>query len=218
MAIKCNNCGATMLDTVNFCTECGTKLEKIEETISRCINCGSELKEGANFCVECGTPIENNVQSEVSETNDSSIEIENNELEQEVSQTDIEIDAIPDNTAEEESKADIIERIPDDLDLSKSIIDVKYVFDKETCLNDMFFGMLDYNGKAHKQGYELFEYDEDTRTLTGNFAPNNSNKGGGFFSGFKHGWKEAGIRTDFLKFCKLCESIAKSSSVKIQNL
>ena len=217
MAIKCNNCGAMLPDTVNFCTECGTKLDKVEEITSTCSNCGAELREGANFCVECGTPIKSNVQSEVSETNDSSIEIENNELEQELTQTDIETDAISDNVTEEEAKTDVIERIPENLDF-KSIIDVKYVFDKKTCLNDMFFGMIDYNGKAHKQGYKLFEYDDDTCTLSGNFTPNNSNKGGGFFSGFKHGWKEAGIRTDFLKFCKLCESIARSSSVKIQNL
>ena len=78
--------------------------------------------------------------------------------------------------------------------------------------------MNDYNGKAIKQGYRLFEYDEETRTLTGNFAPNNSNRGGGFFSGFMQGWKEAGIQADFLKFCKFCESIAKSSSVKIQSI
>lgn len=218
MAIKCNNCGATMLDTVNFCTECGTKLEKIEETISRCINCGSELKEGANFCVECGTPVESSVQSEESETNDSPIEMESNESKLDATQTDIETDAVSDNVTEEEFKADVIERIPENLDLSKSVIDVKYVFDKETCLNDMFFGMIDYNGKAHKHGYELFEYDEDTCTLSGNFAPNTSNKGGGLFSGFKKGWKEAEIQIDFLKFCKLCESIARSSSVKIQNL
>ena len=218
MAIKCNNCGTMLPDTVNFCTECGTKLDKVEETKSTCSNCGAELREGANFCVECGTPIESSVQSEEPKTNDSPVEMENNESELEATQTDIETDAISDNVTEEEFKADVIERIPENLDLSKSVIDVKYVFDKETCLNDMFFGMFDYNGKAHKQGYELFEYDEDTCTLLGNFAPNNSNKGGGFFSGFKHGWKEAGIRTDFLKFCKLCESIARSSSVKIQNL
>ena len=217
MAIKCNNCGAMLPDTVNFCTECGTKLDKVEEITSTCSNCGAELREGANFCVECGTPIESSVQSEEPKTNDSPVEMENNESELEATQTDIETDAISDNVTEEEAKTDVIERIPENLDF-KSIIDVKYIFDKETCLNDMFFGMNNYNGKAIKQGYRLFEYDEETRTLTGNFAPNNSNKGGGFFSGFKHGWKEAGIRTDFLKFCKLCESIAKSSSVKIQNL
>lgn len=218
MAIRCNNCGAMLPYTVNFCTECGTKLDKVEEMKSTCSNCGAELREGANFCVECGTPIERSVQFEESETNDFLFEMESKESELEAPQTEIETDMVSDNVTEEELKADVVERIPENLDLSRSVIDVKYIFDKETCLNDMLFGMNDYNGKAIKQGYELFEYDEDTRTLLGNFAPNNSNKGGGFFSGFKQGWKEAGMRIDFLKFCKLCESIARSSSVKIQNL
>ena len=217
MAIKCNNCGTMLPDTVNFCTECGTKLDKVEVTTSTCSNCGAELREDANFCVECGTPVKSNVQSEKPETNNYPVGIENNEPELEAPQADIETDTVSDNVTEEEAKTDVIERIPENLDF-KSIIDVKYIFDKETCLNDMFFCMNDYNLKAWKQGYELFEYDEDTRTLLGNFAPNNSNRGGGFFSGFKRGWKEAGIRADFLKFCKLCESIAKSSSVKIQSM
>ena len=70
MAIKCNNCGAMLPDTVNFCTECGTKLDKVEETKSTCSNCGSELREGANFCVECGSvqTQENNIDGEVSDS------------------------------------------------------------------------------------------------------------------------------------------------------
>ena len=70
MAIKCNNCGTMLPDTVNFCTECGTKLDKVEETKSTCSNCGSELREGANFCVECGSvqTQENNIDGEVSDS------------------------------------------------------------------------------------------------------------------------------------------------------
>lgn len=81
MAIRCNNCGAMLPYTVNFCTECGTKLDKVEEMKSTCSNCGAELREGANFCVECGTPIERSVQFEESETNDFLFEMESKESE-----------------------------------------------------------------------------------------------------------------------------------------
>ena len=130
MAIKCNNCGAMLPDTVNFCTECGTKLDKVEEITSTCSNCGAELREGANFCVECGTPVKSNVQSEEPETNNYPVGIENNEPELEAPQADIETDTVSDNVTEEESEADVIERIPENLDLSRSVIDVKYIFDK----------------------------------------------------------------------------------------
>lgn len=56
MGVKCNNCGTIVPDTTNFCTECGTKIDRCE-TKSVCIHCGAELREGANFCVECGTKI-----------------------------------------------------------------------------------------------------------------------------------------------------------------
>ena len=53
MAIKCNNCGAMLPDTVNFCTECGTKIERE----LKCSNCGALLAENAKFCMECGTKV-----------------------------------------------------------------------------------------------------------------------------------------------------------------
>lgn len=65
--MKCSNCGANISDTANFCTRCGTKIEKVEKKIEQsvCHNCGETLRKGASFCVKCGTPIQKQSEKSV---------------------------------------------------------------------------------------------------------------------------------------------------------
>lgn len=53
MADKCKHCGASVIETAKFCSECGAKIERE----LKCVNCGTLLAENAKFCMECGTPI-----------------------------------------------------------------------------------------------------------------------------------------------------------------
>ena len=51
----CAKCGARLLDTDQFCPECGAKV--IRE--KRCPDCGAVLREGTKFCHKCGRLVEN---------------------------------------------------------------------------------------------------------------------------------------------------------------
>ena len=50
MADKCKHCGASVIETAKFCSECGAKIERE----LKCANCGTLLAENAKFCMECG--------------------------------------------------------------------------------------------------------------------------------------------------------------------
>lgn len=50
--MKCNTCGADLIQEQKFCSMCGAKVS------NRCKKCGAELNEGARFCVECRTMAE----------------------------------------------------------------------------------------------------------------------------------------------------------------
>lgn len=50
----CTKCGARLLDTDQFCPECGTKVIKEK----RCPDCGAVLREGTKFCHKCGRLVE----------------------------------------------------------------------------------------------------------------------------------------------------------------
>lgn len=49
--MKCTNCGASLMDTDQFCPECGARV--IRE--KRCPECGALLREGTKFCHKCGS-------------------------------------------------------------------------------------------------------------------------------------------------------------------
>ena len=49
----CTNCGAHLMDSDQFCPECGAKAIKDR----RCPECGAVLREGTKFCHKCGRPI-----------------------------------------------------------------------------------------------------------------------------------------------------------------
>lgn len=53
--MKCQRCGAELLDTDTFCVKCG---QKVGEP-ARCPVCGEILREGTKFCHKCGTAVNN---------------------------------------------------------------------------------------------------------------------------------------------------------------
>lgn len=46
----CTNCGASMMETDQFCPKCGAKAIKDR----RCPDCGAVLRDGVKFCPKCG--------------------------------------------------------------------------------------------------------------------------------------------------------------------
>ena len=50
----CRNCNCEYEDNVNFCPQCGSKLESDKF----CSNCGKKLSPDAKFCPECGAKVE----------------------------------------------------------------------------------------------------------------------------------------------------------------
>lgn len=51
--MRCQRCGAELLDTDTFCVKCGKRVDEIP----KCSECGEELREGTRFCHKCGTPV-----------------------------------------------------------------------------------------------------------------------------------------------------------------
>ena len=50
--VPCPSCGKQNTAGVNFCADCGGKMEVAKVP---CVKCGAELREGAKFCSECGS-------------------------------------------------------------------------------------------------------------------------------------------------------------------
>ena len=55
----CQNCGMSLENSDEFCTECGERQEKREEHNNHrfCEECGTEIVTGESFCTNCGQPI-----------------------------------------------------------------------------------------------------------------------------------------------------------------
>ena len=51
---KCEKCGLSFSDDVNFCPKCG---EKLVEEKATCPSCGAPIEEGALFCTQCGAKL-----------------------------------------------------------------------------------------------------------------------------------------------------------------
>jgi RNA polymerase subunit RPABC4/transcription elongation factor Spt4 len=57
---KCPNCKAVIKNDAQFCSKCGTRIEKISKQdidINRCSNCGFEIDMESDFCSNCGAKI-----------------------------------------------------------------------------------------------------------------------------------------------------------------
>ena len=53
-ASKCIECGAVIIPTAKFCSECGATQTKAAHTQIKCVACGTEIPESASFCYGCG--------------------------------------------------------------------------------------------------------------------------------------------------------------------
>lgn len=86
--VKCEKCGAEMLDNAKFCIKCGATApaitgdsseikavkkakspEKKEEKETLCSSCNHPLRKGASFCVSCGTKLEETGKERVEPVN-----------------------------------------------------------------------------------------------------------------------------------------------------
>ena len=108
--ISCLDCGFQITPDMDFCINCGKKVEKgvpphAEYKFLFCINCGAALEENAAFCINCGSPI----QGMETELNTKAIEMqpvgeavggEPSEEEKEPETADGEIDSETAKTAE----------------------------------------------------------------------------------------------------------------------
>lgn len=52
--MKCQKCGAELVENAIFCRECGTKIVKNKRF---CCECGSNIPDGAKFCPNCGAKV-----------------------------------------------------------------------------------------------------------------------------------------------------------------
>lgn len=61
---RCPNCGSELQQGTLFCSVCGVKLEKSEESSALkgkfCQNCGTTIMEGQVFCANCGKNLTDN--------------------------------------------------------------------------------------------------------------------------------------------------------------
>ena len=57
----CPRCGADVASDALFCSACGLKIERGQQTQDRqmfCMSCGAKLADAARFCIVCGAPVE----------------------------------------------------------------------------------------------------------------------------------------------------------------
>ena len=79
---RCSHCGEEYVNGASFCTNCGAKIEVIEENnYVFCTNCGKKIiDESTSFCPSCGTKIKrgNSVHEYYQRTNSSNVSNESN--------------------------------------------------------------------------------------------------------------------------------------------
>ena len=56
--VTCTKCGSFVPEGVNFCQECGTKVERIQQQSNVCKECGTQLPDNVLFCPTCGQKAE----------------------------------------------------------------------------------------------------------------------------------------------------------------
>ena len=61
---KCENCGLSFDDNMNFCPKCGTKLS---EEKAKCPSCGAPVENDDKFCMKCGASLSSEVKEEAKE-------------------------------------------------------------------------------------------------------------------------------------------------------
>lgn len=190
MANKCKNCGAVVSDTAKFCTECGTKIERE----LKCANCGAVLAANAKFCMECGT--------KVGEVNTSSF----NKVDDNDSFTDIYNPNELVNTILPYSKFD--DKTPDGVIVASTELDVTYQLTyNPVVLAEIAKKVEKYNKRAVKKGYFTIVFDMDKRLFNGKYYPQLETPDMSYFKKVMIAGDNADLCGDFLRICKLCETI-----------
>lgn len=78
--MKCKNCGIDLLDTDQFCANCGQKVIKER----RCPECGTRLRDGMKFCHECGCLVGGQIRIKTTEITAETIDIPIAEIEKNI--------------------------------------------------------------------------------------------------------------------------------------
>lgn len=212
MADKCKHCGALILETAKFCSECGVRIERE----LKCSNCGTTLAENAKFCIECGTKIgESEIIPQIQEEpKDESLVSPNLEIE-------------VNNTASvvEENAPIVLDKIPDDLDLMNYMAKVKYIMKNEpSILSKIAQKVNTYNEIAPQKGYSTIKFDVETRTLEGELKPEEVQVKTSkllvitFAKMMAKDLKIRGFISDFYKICQLCESISIKPLMELEEI
>lgn len=61
----CPICGATVRDSMNFCTRCGAKIQvpiHTNSNMNKCPTCGADIKSNMKFCTQCGATLKDTIE------------------------------------------------------------------------------------------------------------------------------------------------------------
>lgn len=187
---KCNNCGAVVSDTAKFCPECGTKIERE----LKCANCGALLAENAKFCMECGFKVDFSEDLSVEE------EVDYDVLDNDASSVKYINEVLP--------FSNVAHRTPNGETVFESEFSVVYTLPNESNTVSKILGMVNkYNQRAQKYDYPLFDFNQSKMELKGCFCPIRETPDMNFFKKIKISGQNGDLCEDFLKICKLCETV-----------
>lgn len=198
MAYICSNCGLSVSNTANFCPECGTKIERE----LKCSNCGTILTENAKFCMECGTKVGTQENTHIEEV------IVHNEREAPI--TDMCPSLVYVNETLPFSKE--YDKNENGIDISETSFGVEYHLLSNLSVIEKIERRCDkYNKSAIKNGHKPLLFNKDTLVLKGLYEPRKVTDDMGTFKRMHIIACNASRCADFIRLCKLCETIMDKS-------
>lgn len=190
MVNYCKNCGTVISDTAKFCPECGTKIERE----LKCANCGTLLAENAKFCMECGFKVDFSEELRIEE------EVDYDVLDNDASSVIYVNEVLP--------FSDVTHRTPNGETVLESEFSVVYTLPNGSNTVSKILGMVNkYNQRALKYDYPLFDFNQSKMELKGCFCPIRETPDMNFFKKIKISSQNGDLCEDFLKICKLCETV-----------
>ena len=196
--MKCVNCGTELEEGVNFCLNCGCKVEPVKQEEIKCPKCGTVLSEAANFCFVCGTKIiscdEEGANSEETKIDDT-LEDSNEDSDQEPGNDEIieNVDEIENNASNDDDNTPEHE---ESIEIHKE--------------NEQFYTQEDNNHHNYKSSLHSEYKERPARTTMPEFKEGKSinEKMDGLFEQFKAWTKETWAKLDLLEkaivvFCGL---------------
>lgn len=190
MEYICSNCGSSLSNDAKFCPECGTKIERE----LKCSNCGALLAENAKFCMECGTKVGEIEKPHVIESANSEV---NDEYASSVKYIN---EVLP--------FSDVNHKTPNGEVVSESEFSVVYTLSNNPSIVTVILEKVSkYNKRATKHGFPLIDFNQEKNELKGSFRPLLKTPGMNFFKELHLAGRNGDLCGDFLRICKLCESI-----------